>query len=236
MEYDGKRIPLPFLALYKAIPIFDRISHPFRFAVGVELAIAILAVHGLRRIFRSYKRSWKILLVCGLGIAIWGEYSFASPAQLPIPSSDAQISVAYKHMKEDPVEGAVLDIPLSLPNLERAIYVWNQSEHQRPVPWGLNDPMPMSLLNNFLTKTLIEIEGNRARNLPRILPELDLVVASRLLIRQGYRYIVVHKDFYPDYKYEQVEQLLTSLYGVPKIYKKDNIVVYPLSLDGSEDE
>ena len=30
-------------------------------------------------------------------------------------------------MTEDPVEGAVLDVPLTVPNLERAIYVWYQA-------------------------------------------------------------------------------------------------------------
>ena len=45
--WNGKRIPLPFLVLYKAFPIFDRISHPFRFVVGVNLAIAVLASQGL---------------------------------------------------------------------------------------------------------------------------------------------------------------------------------------------
>ena len=164
------------------------------------------------------------------------EYRLASPAQIPIPTSDATISEAYEHMKEDSIPGAVLDLPLTLPNLERAIFVWNQSVHGRPVPWGLNDPMPKTLLQNQLTKILIQIEGNRARSLPHILPELDLVVSSRTLVRQGYRYIVVHKDFYPSYKAEQVEQLLTALYGVPKIYKQDGLLVYPLALETAQNE
>ena len=235
LEFDGKRIPLPFLALYKAIPIFDRISHPFRFTVGVELAIAVLAAHGLRRLLRSYSPNLKILCISSLAMGIWIEYSIASPAHLPIPTSDATISQAYTDMREDPIEGAVLDLPLTLPNLERAIYVWNQSAHNRPIPWGLNDPMPKPLLNNMMTQTLIQIEGNRARTLPHILPELDLVIASRTFIRQGYRYIVVHKDFYPQYKAEQVEQLLTALYGIPKIYRQDNLLVFPLSLEGASE-
>lgn len=236
LEMDGKKIPLPFLALYKAFPIFDRISHPFRFTVGVELAIAVLAAHGLRKFFRGREKRAKIGLLCALGFGILMEYRLASPAQIPIPTSDATISEAYEHMKEDPISGAVLDLPLTLPNLERAIFVWNQSVHGRPVPWGLNDPMPKTLLGNILTKTLIQIEGNRARSLPHILPELDLVISSRSLVRQGYRYIVVHKDFYPRYKAEQVEQLLTALYGIPKIYQKDKLLVYPLALEREENE
>ena len=76
--------------------------------------------------------------------------------------------------------------------------------------------------------TLIKIEGNRARSLPQILPELELVIASRTLIRNGYRYIVVHKRFYPSYKAKQVEQLLTALYGSPKFYEEEDILLYTL--------
>ena len=236
LELDGKRIPLPFLALFTAFPIFDRISHPFRFTVGVELAVAILAAHGARKLLRGYETRSKIAILCALGFAIMMEYRLASPAQIPIPTSDATISQAYEDMKEDPIHGAVLDLPLTLPNLERAIFVWNQSVHERPVPWGLNDPMPTALLKNQLTKTLIEIEGNRSRSLPHILPELDLVISSRSLVRQGYRYIVVHKDFYPRYKVDQVEQILTALYGIPKIYQQDKLLVYPLALETANNE
>ena len=49
---EWKEIPLP-LVLYKAFPIFDRISHPFRFVVGVNLAIAVLASQGLRVVWES---------------------------------------------------------------------------------------------------------------------------------------------------------------------------------------
>ena len=75
----------------------------------------------------------------------------------------------------------------------------------------------------------------RPCTLPHVLPELDLVIASRTFVRQGYRYIVVHKDFYPPYKAEQVEQLLTALYGIPKIYQRDNLLVFPLSLEGASE-
>jgi len=129
-------------------------------------------------------------------------------------------------MNEDSTEGAVLDLPLSVPNLERAIYVWNQSVHQRAIPWGLNDPMPKALQQNYLTRTLVQIEANRAIGLPKILPELDLILSSRTLARQGYRYIVVHRKMYPRYKAKQTMQLLNSIFGSPKEYKEDDIFVY----------
>jgi hypothetical protein len=225
---EGKKIPLPFLPLYKAFPIFDRISHPFRFVIGVNLVLAIMASHALRLMFRNKSELTKNLILSVLFISLWSEYNWFSPAQLPIPHSESSISIAYFDMKEDPIEGAVLDIPLSVPNLERAIYVWNQSVHNRAIPWGLNDPMPNALQENLLTRTLVQIEATRAIGLPMLLPELDLVIASRTLARQGYRYIVMHKNMYPSFKMEQTKVLLQSLFGDPTEYSEDDILVFTI--------
>ena len=226
---SGKKIPLPFLPLYKALPIFDRISHPFRFVTGVNLALAIMASQGMRLLLHNRKNIEKIGALVLLFISLFVEYAYFSPAHLPIPHSSSSISQAYYDMNDDPIDGAVLDLPLSVPNLERAIYVWNQSVHERPIPWGLNDPMPMALQKNLVTRTLVQIEASRAANLPGLLPELDLVVSSRNLARMGYRYIVVHKEMYPSSKVKQTAELLTALFGVPLEYKEDQILVYTVN-------
>ncbi len=224
---DGKRIPLPFLVLYKAFPIFDRISHPFRFVVGVNLAIAILASQGFRILLRRRSDMVKMVFISVFPLVLWCELSIFSPATLPVPHASAAISTAYSEMRTDPVEGAVLDLPLSLPNLERAVYVWNQSVHERPIPWGLNDPMPGPLRRNMLTQLLLKIEGTHAHTLPAQIPYLDLVISSRVLSRQGYRYVVVHESFYPDFKLTQTHQILKALFGESKRYD-DGVVVYTL--------
>ena len=156
------------------------------------------------------------------------ETQLGSPASIPIPSSEGRVPDAYSAMLEDPVDGAVLDIPLTVPNLERAIYVWYQSEHERPVPWGLNDPMPRQLLKNRLVTTLIRMEASRAWYLPPQMPQLDIVVSARSLARQGYRYIVVHKDLYPFFKQRQIETVLTGAIGEPEVWPEDGLLVYRL--------
>ena len=100
--WNGKRIPLPFLVLYKAFPIFDRISHPFRFVVGVNLAIAVLASQGLRVVFRKQNAMMKLLVLTGLPLLIWTELTQFSPATLPIPHAKAEVSQAYYDMRTDP--------------------------------------------------------------------------------------------------------------------------------------
>ena len=221
---NGKRIPLPFLPLYKLLPIFDRISHPFRFVVGLHIALSVLATIGFRLIFRSKDLIVKQLALLIALFLLIVEVRWFSPASFPIPHSNAEISQGYLQMREDAVDGAVLDIPISMPNLERAIYVWNQSAHNRSIPWGLNEPLPMPLRRNLLTQTLLQIEATQAISLPPVLPELDLVVSSRVLSRQGYRYIVVHEKFYPEFKLKQVQKLLSGLFGKPQ--KIDDLLIY----------
>ena len=228
VEVSGRRIPLPFLPLFDALPLFSRISHPFRFVVGVSLAISLIAAHGLRHMTRNMGIQRRLFLVTALGALVLVEFRYGSPATIPVPTSDAVIPLAYEEMAQDPEEGAVLDLPLTVPNLERAVYVWYQTKHRRPVPWGLNDPMPENLLKNRLTATLIRMEAHRAQFLPPGLPELDLVVGSRALVGQGYRYIVVHERLYPAFKLRQVETLLTGLFGAPRKWAGDGLQVYTL--------
>ncbi|MGB0638705.1 MAG: hypothetical protein ACPGTU_05200 [Myxococcota bacterium] len=228
VEINGRRIPLPFLPLFDALPLFSRISHPFRFVVGVSLAMSLVAVHGLRHMTRHVRPNRRALLVALLSVLVLVEFRQGSPASMPIPTSDAVIPAAYKEIGRDPEAGAVLDLPLTVPNLERAIYVWYQTEHGRPVPWGLNDPMPDALLRNRLTATLMRLEAHRAQTMSPQLPELDLVVGARTLQSQGYRYIVLHERLYPEFKRSQVEALLTGLFGTPRKWTEDGLQVYTL--------
>ena len=169
-----------------------------------------------------------MLLCIGFLVLVLVETRLGSPASIPIPSSDGRIPEAYTQMNEDPTEGAVLDLPMTVPNLERAIYVWFQSEHGRPVPWGLNDPMPQRLLDNRLVKTLIRVEASRSWYLPPQVPQLDIIVGARNLARQGYRYVVVHEKLYPFFKYRQIETLLTGAFGEPERWDDDGLLVYQL--------
>ena len=192
------------------------------------MVISLLAAHGLRHMTRHSTARTRWALVLTLCVAGLLEYRFGSPATLPVPTSDAVIPKAYSDMRSDPEPGAVLDLPLAVPNLERAVYVWYQTAHGRPVPWGLNDPMPEPLLRNRFTATLIRLEAHRSRSSPPALPELDMVVGARSMAMQGYRYIVLHEDLYPAFKRVQVEALLSGLFGAPRRYPSDGLQVYTL--------
>jgi hypothetical protein len=231
LQVFGRRIPLPFLALFEAFPVFDRISHPFRFVVGVSLAVAMLAAVGLRHALRARSPRARLGVAAAVSVLMLVEFGLGSPAHLPVPTADARVPAVYAAMADDPVPGAVLDLPLTVPNLERAVYVWYQADHRRPVPWGLNDPMPSALLANRLMVALMQVEATRATSLPAGLPALDLIVSGRALARQGYRYVVLHEDLYPAFKRHQAEALLTGVYGPPVRHADDALLVWTLPED-----
>jgi hypothetical protein len=225
VQLQGRRIPLPFLPFFEALPIFDRISHPFRFVVPASLGLAMLAGHGARLSLRGFsersRKGWVGVLV----ILIFGEILLASPAVWPLPRSDARIPAAYSSLQG---EGAVLDLPITVPNLERAMYSYFQTEHGMPSPYGLNEPIPRTIWTNRFTRFLIMLESGRAVTLPRHLPDLEIVTGVELLRAQGYRFIVVHEKLYTRAKARMIETVLSAVLGPPRTFSSDGLVLYEI--------
>ncbi len=222
---EQRLIPLPFLPFFKAFPLFSRISHPFRFVVPATLGLAVLAGHGARLLLYRQRRATRYLGGVVMVAAVLVEVLRLSPAVWPLPQSDAAIPEVYAGL-DGP--GAVLDLPITVPNLERAVYTYYQTEHGLPSPYGLNDPLPEQLRHNRLTRTLYTIESGYADTLPRTLPDLELVASVDLLRALDYRYIVVHERLYTRPKQEMIETLLTAVVGPPRKYPEDGISLYEL--------
>ena len=225
IRLSGRRIPLPFLPFFEAFPLFSRISHPFRFVVPAMLGLGILAAHGARYLVRGLDRGKQRMAIGVMCAAIMAEVLLASPAVWPMPRSDAHIPDVYGKLVE---EGAVLDLPITVPNLERAVYTYFQTRHGRPSPYGLNEPVPRHLWSNRLTQFLVYLEAGRAITLPRMLPDLELVAGARRLKAQGYRYVVVHQGLYTRHKAEMVDRVLSAVLGTPSVYPEDGLTVYEL--------
>jgi hypothetical protein len=200
-----RQVPLPFLALFDAVPLFQRVSHPFRLVMPVQLGLAVLAARAL-----ADAPAWLRAAAPALVLA---ESLLASPAPWPLPRADTEIPAYTAVLRDDPVPGAVLDLPIGVPNLERAVYLYWQSAHGRPSPYSLNEPVPALLARSPLTQAVLVAEGSRIDRLPPVLPQLDLVVAGRALAAQGVRYVVVHEPLYPPDRREQVLTLLRAALG-----------------------
>jgi len=202
---DDRKIKLPFLLLYDSIPAFQRISHPFRFVMGAQLGLGILAVGALAR-----RPQWTHALA---GAVILAESLLGSPAPWPIARSQVTMPAYVSELRADPVEGAVLDLPINVPNLERAVYLYYQTAHGRPSPYSLNEPLPAILERSHLARVILVAEGGQLDTLPPSLGSLDLVVAGRSTARLGIRYIVVHERMYPPERLNQVLTLLRTALG-----------------------
>jgi len=228
VELKGHRLPLPFLAFFEALPLFSRISHPFRFVVGVELGLGILAAFALARWarLRDRRRVWSAAI--GACVLVLAETWAISPAVLPLAHSEARIPEAYTEITTDIEPGAVLDLPIAVPLLERAVYNWYQIAHGRSIPYTLNEPLPPGLRRNQLCQFILSLEAGRARLLPRTLPDLELVLSSRILAKQGYRFVVVHNALYPQLKRRQIHSLLGALLGPPLTGADRDVTVYQL--------
>ncbi len=218
-----RRIPLPFLALFEGLPLFERISHPFRFVMGVQLGLGVLAAAGMGALPRSVR------IVAPLAIAF--EALLLSPAPWPLPRSEAALPEHVAILAADPEPGAVLDVPISVANLERAVYLYWQTGHGRPSPYALNEPLPGVLDRSHLSRALLVAEAGRIDRLPPMLAELDLVVAGRALARLGVRYVVLHGTMYPPERRAQSLTILRTALGPETATTADDRHIWRIALD-----
>ncbi|MDP2312948.1 MAG: hypothetical protein Q8P41_08585 [Pseudomonadota bacterium] len=202
VEVGGQWIPLPFLTLFDAFPLFSRISHAYRFVVGASLALAVMLAWVVRDL--GQRGIPVVAAAAWLGAMRLVEALWLSPAVFPLPTADTRVPEVYATLDG----GAVLDLPVSLPVLARSRYGMYQIVHGQPVPYGLNDPSPLYLYVNRYTRYLIELERSTIAVLPVEMPMLDLALGQQDLRDRGLRWIVLHRAEYPAAQYAKVAQLL----------------------------
>ncbi len=227
-EIRGRWIPLPFLLFFKAFPLFSRISHAFRFVVMVMLSLGILAAFGLKGVYA--RSSWRLPSIAGtllLSSVVLAEFLFFSPAKYPINTSRAHLSEVYSRLQEEPGDFAILDLPLGVPTLKRAMYAYAQTVHQKRIPYGLNDPFPANLASNYFVRYMVNLEFANIDRLPRDIPAMDLMASLMLMKAQAYRYVIVHDDlFFNSAQAEKVHGVLRWFLGLPERYPDDHLSIY----------
>ncbi len=224
VDVAGRWIPLPFLFLFRAFPLFSRISHAYRFAIGATLGLALLGAWAVRAAERRGAGAWA--LVAALCVARVVETAAFSPAHVPIPTATFAPHAVYAQLDG----GAVLDLPITMPVLSRARWIANQLVHGEAVPYGLNDPLPLYLYVNRYTRYLVELERSPIAMLPPQLPVLDLVAAQAELRDRGLRWIVVNKARYPAPTVGKISRFL-DLSATP-VFDDTELRVYVLDAPG----
>lgn len=128
-------VPNPiYLLAYWVIPLVNATIHSVdRFAVGLQLCLALLAAIGLSRI-RVSLRPWLIL-------GMLAELLLISPGPWPLPTTTASTHPASAYIASQPGEGAVVDWPFEAEGVNGSWFVGDiflqQTHHGRPIPFQL---------------------------------------------------------------------------------------------------
>ena len=144
-----------------------------------------------------------------------------SSAPWPLARSQGDVPAYVAALAADPAPGGVIDLPVSLPNLERAVYLYWQTEHGRASPYMLNEPLPEVLARSHLLGLMLVAEGSRVESLPPVLPEVDLVASGRALAALGARYVVLHEPLYPPDRARVALRLLRAALGPETVVTDD---------------
>lgn len=211
---DQGWVPLPFLALAD-LPGFASLSHAYRFIVAASLFLTVCAAMAIA----GSRHPWRWAL--GLCVLRLVEVLGMSPAVWPLPVATVDIPEIYGEL-----EGAILDLPIGVPVLERSVYSLYQLRHGQPSPYGLNDHVPPLLWANRFTRYLIEAEWSSVNTLPARRPWLDVELGRRALVADGLRWVVLHERFYSAERYARVSQLMDEL--ATPVHDDEGVRVYRL--------
>lgn len=220
VAWGDRWVGLPFLALFRWVPMGSSVSHAYRFVVGAGLALSILLAFTVRALGQRGHRLW--LVAVGLTALRVVESLFASPAVFPLPTTQVEVHSIYAHLDG----GAVWDLPVGIPVLARSRYAAAQMLHGQPIPYSLNDPTPPYLYRNRLGQYIMELERSRIAQMPLELPTKDLVLAREQLVEEGLRWIVLHKAPLPPAQFAKIAGFL-DLVATP-VFADEELRLYRL--------
>ena len=128
-------VPNPvFLLAYWVVPFVNATIHSVdRYAVGLQLCLAILAALGLG----TLKARWRPWLL----VALLAELLFISPGPWPLPMVAATAHPASVHIAQSTATGGVIDLPFIGRSDEGGWFKGDiflqQTVHGRPIPFQL---------------------------------------------------------------------------------------------------
>ncbi len=171
-------------ALY---PGFAQLRSPFRFAVFVQLAVALLAASGLAALWMRLapRPAWRVVLVVGVGAVAALELRPGEQALLPLPRAEASLPWLAWVESETRPEDVLAFLPFprgrsARDYLETTQWMFWQTRHGRPMANGYS---------GFFPKPFRELKAA----LERFPDDASL----DLLANRGVRYCVVLRDAYP---------------------------------------
>jgi hypothetical protein len=168
-------------------PGFAQLRSPFRFAVFVQLAVALLAAGGLGVLWTRARLTvpWRVVLVLGMGTLAAVELRPREQALLPLPRAEATLPWLAWVESETRPEDVLAFLPFPVGRnakdyLETTQWMLWQTRHGRPMVNGYSGFFPKPF-----------------RELKAALEDFPDAASLDLLANRGVRYCVVLRAAYP---------------------------------------
>jgi hypothetical protein len=179
--------------LTSVYPGFAQLRSPFRFAVFVQLAVALLAAGGLATLWTRTRLAipWRVVLVLGLGGLAALELRPREQALLPLPRAEATLPWLAWVESETRPEDVLAFLPFprgrtARDYLETTQWMFWQTRHGRPMVNGYSGFFPKPF-----------------RELKVALEHFPDAASLELLVNRGVRYCVVLRAPYPPSELEK---------------------------------
>ena len=154
------------------------------------------------------------------------------PAPWPIPKTQLELPSFYEELRAQEETFGIIELPFTrnhLRDLQRYLYYQTVHEkkwidggmHFRTRDGALDYVRSVPLTQNFLAEHTIS----------RPLSESMLRFSTRMLQKRGYRYIIVHDEWFElEDDAEITNTFLTDLYGEP-VHKKEGLTVFFITME-----
>jgi uncharacterized RDD family membrane protein YckC len=167
------QVPLPYLWLWKYVPLTRLAAVPTRAALPAMLCLAVLAAAGLAAVTHGWSRRWR---VAGAGMAAAAVLFEFLPA--PYPLRDVRVPGFYHDLARRDDDFAVAEVPLLG---DYAIYMRYQTVHHRPILAGLVSRRPPHALEFVRGNALLrDLQPQRTRPGEKVMPSLPLTQGGAL--------------------------------------------------------
>lgn len=230
-------IPLPYLWLWKYVPITRLAAVPTRAVLPGMLALAVCAAAGLQVIVRTMSRRAG-RAAAGIAAALI-VFEFL-PA--PYPMRDLQMPQFYRHLANRSSTFAVGEVPLFG---DYMVYMYYQTVHHRPLLAGHVSRLPPRALDFVRGNALLrDLQPNRDAQpgepvlflTAKVPPDADLekvrteygpaLTAAR---QKDVGVLVIHRSMLTAADMSAVDRLMCGAFGVTGVQEHDGTVVYYLA-------
>jgi len=169
-----KKLPMPFLIVYKLIPGGSAMRVPARFAFPFLLTLSILCGFGISLIIKIFKeRSFALNfgVVAFLTIFILFEYQIHGIGSGDL-KTEKEYPEVYRYIKKSPQKGPVLELPIK--GVSNFIYLHYQTEDWRPRIGGFSGWEPP--FYGEMKRRVKKCSDESCYKLLKLLPQQTLVV------------------------------------------------------------